>query len=96
MPWFSVTNSTVAMQYPYLQEDILVTGTPPSGQMYFIVWGQSPICFTVQQAPWGPTVVSREIQLPPSVQVSAGNSRIVGRKVRRWAVAESGWGCPVW
>lgn len=58
-------------------------GMPPSGQMYFIVWGQSLICFTVQQAPWGPMVVSWEIQLPPSVQVSAGNSRIVGRKVSR-------------
>lgn len=70
MPWFSVTNSTVAMQYLYLQEDILVMGMISSGQTYFIVWGQSLICFTVQQAPWGPMVVSWGIQLLPSVQVS--------------------------
>lgn len=60
-----------------------MTGMLPYGQMYFTVWGQSLICFTVRQATWGPTVVSWEIQLPPSVQVSAGNSRIVGRKVSR-------------
>lgn len=83
MPWFSVTNSTVAMQYPYLQEDILGVGTPPSGQMYFIVWGQNLICCTVQQAPWGPTLVSWEIQLQPSAQVNSGSSRIVERKVSR-------------
>lgn len=71
------------MQYPYLQEDILVMGMLPSGQTYFTVWGQSLICFTVQQAPWGPTVVSWEIQLLPSVQVSTEISRILERKASR-------------